>query len=75
LFILCLSINQQALDNDNDDSTPTLRQILRKYELYEKAFRQNAKLLNALKGDILWFRHAAKGCNMNGYYKEPQIPV
>ncbi len=62
------------MDTDNDETLPTLRQILRKYELYEKAFPQNAKLFNALKGDILWFRHSSKGCNMKGFYKEVAVP-
>ena len=73
LFILALSIDRQALDGANEeDAQPNLRQILRKYELYEKAFPQNAKLINALKGEILWFKHSNQGCHMKSIYKEPQ---
>ena len=68
LFILCLSIDQNALEQESDETQPSLRQILRKYQLYEKAFPQNAALMNALKGDMHWFRHAPKGCHLTSIY-------
>lgn len=68
LFITCLSIDPKALDVAENE--PTLRQILRKYDLYEIAFPQNAKLIKALKGDMLIFRHANKGCHIGGRYKD-----
>ncbi|CDW87758.1 mynd finger [Stylonychia lemnae] len=54
---------------------PSIRQILRKYEQFEKGFPQNAKLINALNGDYLWFSHSNLGCNMKNYYKDQPLKV
>jgi hypothetical protein len=70
LFIVCLQIDPKALEGE-----PTLRQILRKYELYEQAFPQNAALFKALRGEVHFFRHASKGCHIHKIYREEDMPA
>ena len=59
----------------NPSLKPTLKQVLRKYSLFEKAFPENKWLIESLQGDVLWFSHSstAQCCNIAKFYKREEV--
>ena len=75
LMIIVQSVDRTALDLDKNK--PTLKQVLRKYSLFEKAFPENKWLIDSLQGDVLWFSHSntAQCCNIARFYKREKQRV
>ena len=48
--------------------------MLRKYALFEIAFPLSKRLLDSLKGDVLWFSHASQNgiCKLSPFYESEE---
>jgi hypothetical protein len=47
--------------------------VLRRFALFEIAFPLSKRLLDSLKGDVLWFKHDTLKCKLTDFYiKSPQ---
>ena len=58
LLIIMQSVDKNCLDSDENPSQKTsLHQMLRKYALFETVFPKSKRLVDSLKGDVLWFSH------------------
>jgi len=60
LLIILQSIDKNCLDPENNPQQKTsLQQMLRKYALFEIAVPSSKRLVESLRGDVLWFSHAS----------------
>jgi hypothetical protein len=53
------SIDKNCLESEeNPQLKSSMQQMLRKYALFEIAFPLSKRLMDSLKGDVLWYSHA-----------------
>ena len=64
LFIVCQSVDRRTLEQ-----VPELQRMLRRFALFEIAFPLSKRLLDCLKGDVIWFKHDANKCKLHQFYK------
>lgn len=55
--------------DENATQKTSLKQVLRKYSQFEVAFPLNKRLMDNLRGDVLWFTHSQQNCKIADFYK------
>ena len=64
----------ESADGSNPQKKTNLQQMLRKYALFEIAFPLSKRLMDSLKGDVLWFSHATQEgyCKLTSFYESEE---
>lgn len=71
LLIIVQSIDKNLLNGEfNLQLKTSLKQMLRKYALFEIAFPLSKVLVDSLKGDVIWFSHSTESdcCKLSQFY-------
>ena len=68
LIIVCQAVSRRTLDSVND-----LQSLLRRFALFEIAFPLSKRLLDSLKGDVIWFKHDGQNCRLNCFYTRSPV--
>ena len=75
LLIILQSVDKTCLAPPENPLLKTvLQQMLRRYVHFETAFPLSKRLLDSLKGDVLWFNHATQEghCRMMPFYESEE---
>lgn len=64
LIIVCQSVSYRTLEGLSID----LQSLLRRFALFEIAFPLSKRLLDSLKGDVVWFKHDSSKCRLREFY-------
>ena len=76
LLIIMQSVDKCCLEHNEQSPYRkiSLQQMLRKYANFETAFPLSKRLLDSLKGDVLWFSHAAQDdyCKLRPFYESEE---
>ena len=72
LLIIIQSVDKTLLNSEyNPQLKNNLKQMLRKYALFEIAFPLSKSLVDSLKGDVIWFDHSTEldCCRLSHFYQ------
>mmetsp|Transcript_37371 Transcript_37371/g.49122 ORF Transcript_37371/g.49122 Transcript_37371/m.49122 type:complete len:176 (-) Transcript_37371:50-577(-) len=75
LLIIMQSVDKNCLDSDeNQHQKTSLQQMLRKYAMFETAFPLSKRLVESLRGDVLWFSHSSQEgfCKLTPFYESEE---
>jgi hypothetical protein len=67
LMIIMQSIDRRTLENND-----ILQRVLRRFVQFEMVFPENKKLMEVLKGDVIWFKHDSSKCKLSSFYKSQE---
>lgn len=65
-------IIMQSIDRATLDGNTSLPRVLRKFSNFSSAFPSNKKLMDCLRGDVIWFKHDAGKCKLLRFYKSTE---
>ena len=68
-------MDKDLLDGEhNPQLKASLKQMLRKYALFEIAFPLTKSLVDSLKGDVVWFSHSTEleCCRLSQFYQSEE---
>ena len=75
LLITMQAVDKNCLESTEDPQRKTsLQHMLRKYGNFETAFPLSKRLMDSLKGDMLWFSHATQAdyCKLTPFYESEE---